>query len=125
MRRTGLVWFAAGAAVSALAYGLAGALISEKSQSIPILEVEERFDRLSQMTVDQQRENAPLNGQLLRDCGTDAFEMDAIIPDGGGQARVAVTPENEAAIQCILREGPKQGFQVNLTFGPPLKTHKP
>ena len=94
MKRERLIWFAAGAGASSLAFVLATFAVAERPKRVPMLAVDERVDRLLALGEDEIRGAGALNGRLLHHCGARAFEIDSIVPDGGGQARVAITSDN-------------------------------
>jgi hypothetical protein len=125
MRRERLVWFAAGAAVSGFVSILVQLIVDEPPQLIPMLAVEERIEESLELGEDEWRQTVPLNARLMHGCGARAFEVDSIFPDGGGQARVPIASENRAVIDCILKEGIEQDFEMSVLFSPSLKVQQP
>jgi hypothetical protein len=124
MKREHLIWFAAGAAASSLAFVLATIAVAARPVQVPLLAVEERVDHLAALTESEWRDVGALNGKLIHQCGARASEMDSITPDGGGQARVPITLENSPAINCIIREGAKQGFHLSVIYSPKLRVQQ-
>jgi hypothetical protein len=114
VRRSRLIWFAAGAAVAGFASVLTTLLVAKDPEPVPVLVVDERIDLLLEMEGDQWRDTAPLNGKMLRECGARTFEMDAIIPDDGGHARLPITKENEAAFECVFKRSADEGFNLRV-----------
>ena len=112
MNRTKLIWFAAGAASSAAVSIGAGILLAKDRPPGPYLIVEDRMDLLNEMN--DRGEIATLGGKMLRECGVHHFEMESVVPDGGGYSAVLVSPDNQDSFDCVFERSARDGFKLDL-----------
>jgi len=100
MKRERLVWFAVGAACSAIAaIGAALALQSTPQEQGWFLRVAEKVQSLR-----DGRTAAVWHGaEIARDCGAQSFEMmPGLAPDQTDATRIPLTRENNPALGCIV-----------------------
>jgi hypothetical protein len=118
-----LIWFAAGAASSAVVSIGAGILLAKDRTPGPYLIVEDRLDLLNEMN--DRGEIATLGGKMLRECGVHEFEMESVVPDGGGYSAVLINPDNQDSFDCVFERSAREGFKLDLwmTRNPNAQTH--
>ena len=116
MRRDKLIWFAAGAGLSALC-SVAVALFVERPVSaaeVPILVV---YDVGITPEQDEHfNEIVSTSGQMLHACGVNNFDLDAQlnVTDSSPRSMVPLTSENEPALDCVLRSARDGGFEYHI-----------
>jgi len=113
VRRTRLIWFALGAAASALAAVLANLTVSNSDALHPYLTISERA--LSRDEIDELKLVAQTSGALLRECGAKRFYMNtANGVDGVPYSLIKIEPENDLAIHCVFERAAGEGFPLHI-----------
>lgn len=113
MNRTRLIWFACGAAVSALATLVTQVVVKEPEAAVPFLSITEKA--ASSVTVAGVTEQTLSSGALLRECGAQTFliKQDKA-PGSVPYALMAISTDTAPAIQCILARAAKEDIPVNI-----------
>jgi hypothetical protein len=113
VRRTRLIWFAAGAAVCAAVTISFNLLASSGGAPQPYLSVSER-DLLSD-EIDHLESVAQTSGALLRECGAKRFYMKAANGvDGVPYSLIKIEQENHLAIHCVFERAAREGFPLHI-----------
>jgi hypothetical protein len=116
VRRTRLIWFALGAAAVAIMTILTNLFLTPEPER-PIIAYLELTEPL--VVRDQVRDEdmiADQTGQLARTCGAKFFETTFLYNDHLPTMEIALTPENEKSVRCILAEASKRSIQTNIIF---------
>lgn len=110
MKRLRLIWFAAGAATSAVCTIVATFLLQSQvtldGRIIPTLVLEEPLNVQALVeggTPPDEDMIANQTSQFLRDCGAKAFEATALRGDVLPTADYPLVPENYGSIECVLK----------------------
>jgi hypothetical protein len=113
LRRQRLIWFALGAAVTAIAATLARLLIAPADESSPYLAVSER--PYEEGEIERVEEIASTSGQLLRECGAKEFFLKPSNGlDGVPYALVKIVPANDLTIHCIFERAMSEGYPLHV-----------
>ncbi|GAA4644490.1 hypothetical protein GCM10023115_24500 [Pontixanthobacter gangjinensis] len=106
-----MIWFALGAAVSALAAMLARLLIVPADELHSYLAVSER--PYVEGEIERIEEIASTSGQLLRECGAKEFFIKPSNGlDGVPFALIKIVPENDLAIHCVFEKARDEGHPL-------------
>lgn len=113
MRRTKLIWFAAGAATSAIVALIAQLAIQHPKQAQPYLSVSER--PLTENESNKFGDIAQTSGKLLRECGAKQFDVKAANgADGVPYSLIKINQENDLTIHCVFERAPAEGFPLHI-----------
>lgn len=114
MRRQKLVWFALGAACTALAALLARGLIPSPDERHVYLSVADR--PYSDADFPELKDTAPLSARLFRECGAKDFAISLSSVDKGASSLIRISPDTEVAVRCILERvpGERHSAQIRL-----------
>ncbi|MBY8333619.1 hypothetical protein [Qipengyuania pacifica] len=108
-----MIWFALGAAVTALAAIVARLLIVPAEEKHPYLAVSER--PFEQGEIERIEEIASTSGRLLRECGAKEFFMkQSNGVDGVPFALIEIVPQNDLAIHCIFERARDEGYPLHV-----------
>lgn len=117
MRRTRLIWFALGAAVTATAAVVATQFAPAPDQpEVAFLELIEPERPGAQNKVQDEDMIANVTGDLARKCGAKFFETTFLYNDHSPTMEIALVPENKKAIDCILTEAAKRSIRTNIIY---------
>jgi hypothetical protein len=116
VRRIRLIWFALGAAAVAIMTILTNLFLTPAPErpTIAYLELTEPLQGRDQ--VQDEDMIADQTGRLARDCGARFFETTFLYNDHSPTMEIALTPENEESVRCILAEASKRSIQTNIIF---------
>lgn len=113
LRRQKLIWFALGAACTALAAVLARWIIVPPDERFTYIVVYER--PLADDEMDSNEDIVTTSGQLLHECGAKEFWIKPTqTPDGSTFSLIRNTPINEEAIYCLFERAQKEGYHLQL-----------
>lgn len=112
LRRQKLIWFALGAACTALAALLARLLVPTPDEKHAYLAVydhsysPEEFPNLNEV--------GPLSARLFRGCGAENFSVSLAGVDKGAFSLIQINPDSEGAVRCIVKRAPAEGHSLQI-----------
>tara|TARA_Y100000296_G_scaffold43926_1_gene50376 strand:+ start:597 stop:956 length:360 start_codon:yes stop_codon:yes gene_type:complete len=103
VRRTRLIWFACGAAVSALVLSISQLALADNKETSGIVLIISAPDILpAGSDLDDLNSLSLTTGSMIRDCGYEQFEM-RLSSHHGIAYEVPVTPENRESLKCVVQ----------------------
>ena len=116
MRRTRLIWFACGAAVSALAFSISQIALTDNAAFPESALIVSAPDILpSGSDLDDLNSLSLTTGSMIRDCGNDQFQMH-LSPLHGIVYEIPVTPENYGSLECVVQSIRDSDEAISLSF---------
>ena len=112
MQRQKLIWFALGAACTALATLLARLLIPISHEKHAYLAVHDR--PYSDAEFAKLKETAPLSARLFRECGAENFSISLSGVDKGAFSLIQINPGTEGAVRCIIERAPGERHKLQI-----------
>ena len=122
MRRTRLIWFAAGAAVTLLVSLIAAQIPSAEEPKAKIAFIELTEPVVEAEELKDEHSIANTTGQLARNCGAKFFQTTFLVNDHPATMELPITIENSNAFECVLREASERGIAMQIVFREPEKT---
>lgn len=111
MKRDRLVWFAAGAAISAFASIGASLLVASSKEPKWIL----RLDENGQSLLGPEKGAKWRGAEIARNCGVRSFKMTpAAGADGKDGTEIPLSKENNPSLGCVIEEARKAGLWVGV-----------
>ena len=116
MRRTRLIWFACGAAVSGLVYLISQFALAEKEASTDIAMIVSAPDILpAESKLDDLNSLSLTTGSTIRECGNDQFQMH-LSPHHGIVYEIPMTPENYGSLECVVQSIRDSDKAISISF---------
>lgn len=116
MRRTRLIWFACGTALSALVFSGSQLLLSGTEQTTQIALVVLAPDIVpAGSELDDLDSLSLTTGSTIRDCGNDEFAMQ-LSPHHGIAYEIPVTAENREGLDCVVQSLRSMDEAVSISF---------
>ncbi len=116
MRRTRLIWFACGAAVSALAFSISQLALAENEETPEIALIVSAPDIIpAGSDLDDLNSLSLTTGSTIRDCGNEQFEMQ-LSPHHGIAYEIPVTPENRESLECVIQAIRNSDEAISISF---------
>ena len=119
MRRTRLIWFAAGAATTLIVSLVAAQIPSPEKPKAKIAFIELTEPVVEAEELKDEHSIANTTGQIARDCGAKFFQTTLLVNDHPATMELPITVENSVAAECVLREATERGIAMRIVFRQP------